>query len=83
MVPLDIGKGARQFRMVDCRSTYGIEGLDDLERHLCDVSDSVNRREAFKDVSSPGFLLPGSEVGLGLERVALPPTTSELVACEH
>ena len=69
--------------MVDCRSAHRIEGLDDLERHLCDVSDGVSRREASKDVSSPEFLLRGSEVGLGLERVALPPTTSELVTREH
>ena len=69
--------------MVDCRSAYRIAGVDHLERHLCDVSDSVSRREAFKEVSSPEFLLSGSEVGLGLERVTLPPTTSELVAREH
>jgi len=69
--------------MADCRSTYRIEGLDDLERHLCDVSDSVSCGEAFKDVSPPEFLLSGSQVGLGLERVAFPPTTSELVARER
>jgi len=68
--------------MVDCRSAYRIEGLYDLERHLCDVSDSVSRRETFEDVSSPEFLLPRGEVGLGLERVTFPPTTSELVARE-
>jgi len=68
--------------MEDCRSAYRIEGLDDLERHLCKVSDGVSRREALEDVSSPEFLLPRSEVGLGFERVALPPTTSELVTRE-
>ena len=66
--------------MMDWVSTYRIEGLDDLERHFCEVAESVGRGETSKHVFSPEFFLSRGEIDLGLERVALPPTTSELVA---
>ena len=69
-------------RIEGCRSAYRVEGLDDLKRHIREVTNSVGCREALKDVSSPGFLLLRSEIGLGLEGVTVSPATSELVACK-
>jgi hypothetical protein len=68
--------------MVDCESPYRVEGLDDLERNFCEVTESMDRRETLKHVPSPKFFLLRGEICLGLEKVALSPTTSELVACK-
>jgi hypothetical protein len=68
--------------MVKCRSTYRIEGLDDLERHVRKVSDSVGCGEGFDNASSPDFFLLRCQVGLGLEGVTLSPAASKLVARE-
>ena len=68
---------------MDCESAYRIERLDDLERHLCEIADSMGNGEAFKDVLSPEFFLSRSEIGLRLGGVTLSPTTGELFFREY